>query len=123
MIAPSVAAPPSRLGGFSALQAALGARDGPGHKAAPEAVFYAFDLLHLNGIDLKPAPLLDRKAALNELVGNLSGAILYSEHLTEDAESLFKQACLMGLEGIISKRSDRPYRSGRYDDWFKIKCV
>lgn len=108
---------------FSALQAALGARDGPGHKAAHEAVFYAFDLLHLNGVDLQPAPLLDRKAALNELVGNLAGALLYSEHLREDGEALFKQACLMGLEGIISKRSDRPYRSGRYDDWFKIKCV
>jgi bifunctional non-homologous end joining protein LigD len=52
---------------FSALQAALGAREGPGHKAAHESVFYAFDLLHLNGVDLQPAPLLKRKAALSEL--------------------------------------------------------
>jgi len=47
---------------FSALQAALGAREGPGHKAAIEAVFYAVDLLHLKGVDLQPAPLLKRKA-------------------------------------------------------------
>ena len=61
---------------FSALQAALGAREGPGHKAAHEAVFYAFDLLHLNGLDLQPAPLLKRKSALAELVGT-AGAIRY----------------------------------------------
>jgi bifunctional non-homologous end joining protein LigD len=108
---------------FSALQAALGARDGPGHKAAIEAVFYAFDLLHLNGVDLQPAPLLKRKDALSELVAGLSGAIRHSEHLTEDGEALFRQASIMGLEGIISKRCDRPYRSGRGEDWLKIKCT
>jgi bifunctional non-homologous end joining protein LigD len=108
---------------FSALQAALGAREGPGLKAAHEAVFYAFDLLHLNGVDLQPAPLLKRKEALVELTGRLAGAIRYSEHLTDDGDAMFRQACLMGLEGVISKRADRPYRSGRGEDWTKVKCI
>ena len=111
------------IASFSALQAALGAREGPGHKAAHEAVFYAFDLLHLNGVDLQPAPLLKRKEALVELTGRLAGAIRYSEHLTGDGEALFRQSCLMGLEGVISKRADRPYRSGRGEDWTKVKCI
>ena len=108
---------------FSALQAALGAREGPKHKAAHEAVLYAFDLLHLNGVDLQPAPLLKRKAALKEIIG-AAGPIRYSEHLPADeGEALFRQSCIMGLEGVISKRADRPYRSGRGDEWFKIKFV
>jgi bifunctional non-homologous end joining protein LigD len=107
---------------FSALQAALGAREGPGHKAAHEAVFYAFDLLHLNGVDLRPAPLLKRKAALAELIG--TGAIRYSEHLAgQEGTALFRQSCLMGLEGVVSKLRDCPYRSGRREDWLKIKCI
>jgi bifunctional non-homologous end joining protein LigD len=112
------------ISNFSALQAALGAREGPGHKAAIEAVFYAFDLLHLNGVDLMPAPLTQRKDGLAELVGGSTGPIRYSEHLpAREGDALFRQACRMGLEGIISKRADRPYRSGRGDDWLKIKCT
>jgi bifunctional non-homologous end joining protein LigD len=107
---------------FPALQAALGAREGPGHKAAHEAVFYSFDLLHLDGADLSRLPLVERKQALAPLVEGSSGVIRFSEHLSE-GEALFKHACRMGLEGVISKRADRPYRSGRYDDWLKIKCV
>jgi bifunctional non-homologous end joining protein LigD len=108
---------------FSAMQAALGAREGPGHKAAHEAVLYAFDLLHFNGVDLQPASLLKRKEALAELTAGLSGPIRYSEHLTESGEALFRQACLMGLEGVISKRANQPYRSGRGEDWIKVKCI
>jgi bifunctional non-homologous end joining protein LigD len=108
---------------FSALQAALGAREGPGHKAAHEAVFYAFDLLHMNGVDLRPAPLWKRKEGLAELTAGLSGAMRYSEHLADNGEPLFRNACLMGLEGVISKRADRPYRSGRGEDWIKVKCI
>jgi bifunctional non-homologous end joining protein LigD len=111
------------IASFSALQAARGAREGPGHRAAHEAVFYAFDLPHLNGVDLRPAPLLKRKAALVELVGNGSGAIRYSEHLTEDGDAMFRQACAMALEGVIPKRPDRPYRAGRGEDWVKVKCI
>ena len=111
------------IASFSALQAALGAREGPGHKAAHEAGFYAFDLLYLNGVDLQPAPLLKRKEALVEVVPSGAGPIRFSEHLAEDGAALFRQACLMGLEGVISKRADRPYRSGRGEDWIKVKCI
>jgi bifunctional non-homologous end joining protein LigD len=93
---------------FSALQAALGDRENvPGRKAAHEAVFYAFDLLHRDGVDLQPEPLLKRKAALAEVVGAGvgAGAIRYSEHFAgEEGEALFRQSCLMGLEGVVSKR-------------------
>jgi DNA ligase D-like protein (predicted ligase) len=111
------------IASFSALQAALGARDGPGHKAAHEAVFYAFDLLHLNGVNLQAASLLKRKEALAELTGRLAGAIRYSEHLTEDGEALFRQSCAMGLEGVISEAQRPAYRSGRGEDWIKVKCI
>jgi bifunctional non-homologous end joining protein LigD len=111
------------LPNFSALQAALGAREGPGHKAAHEAVFYAFDLLHLNGVDLQPAPLLRRKAALSEFVG-AAGTIRYSEHLSGDeGEALFRQSCMLALEGVISKRIDRPYCSGCGEDWIKVRYI
>ena len=57
------------------------------------------------------------------MTARLSGAIRYSEHLTEDGDAMFRQACMMGLEGVISKRADRPYRSGRGEDWAKVKCI
>ena len=91
------------IASFSALQAALGARQGPGHKAAHEAVFYACDLLHLNGVDLQPAPLLKRKQALVDLTGRLAGAIRYSEHLAEDGDA---EASRPGMSA--SRPSPRP---------------
>jgi bifunctional non-homologous end joining protein LigD len=113
------------LSDFSALQAALGARDGPGHKAAHEAVLYAFDLLYLDGRDLRGLPLTARKQQLAELVQPTggAGALRYSEHNEGDGEAMWRHACTMGLEGIISKRRDCPYRSGRGGDWLKIKCT
>ena len=88
-------------------------------------VFFVFDLMHLNGADLRPLPLLDRKAALAVLLkpapGN--GAIRLSESIDETGSVLLKHACRMHLEGIISKRSDAPYRSGRGHDWLKTKCT
>lgn len=58
------------------------------------------------------------------LVGQYDQALRLSEHAeVEDGEALFRHACGMGLEGIVSKRRDRPYRSGRQDDWRKVKCV
>ena len=110
---------------FSALQAALGARDGPGHKAAHEAVLYAFDLLYLNGRDYREEPLDVRRAALASLlsVTPAGGALRLSDHFEGDGDAFWRHACGMGLEGIISKRRDRPYRSGRGEDWLKIKCA
>jgi bifunctional non-homologous end joining protein LigD len=85
-------------------------------------VLYVFDLLHCDGIDLKPLPLSERKAALARLLARVRGAVRLSESLTERGPVLLKQACKMGLEGIISKLADAPYHSGRGHDWLKAKC-
>jgi bifunctional non-homologous end joining protein LigD len=104
---------------FSMLQAALsnGDRD--------SFVYYVFDLLHLDGEDLTSLPMVERKAALKELLENTggTGSIRYSEHFTEDGEHVWAQACKMGLEGIVSKRADAAYRPGRSDSFMKIKCA
>ena len=86
--------------------------------------FYAFDLLHLDGADLKPLPLVTRKEALAALVNGHSGreTLRFSESLTEPGTILLRHACKMGLEGIVSKLADAPYRSGRGRDWIKTKC-
>jgi bifunctional non-homologous end joining protein LigD len=104
---------------FSMLQAALsnGERD--------SFVYYVFDLLHLDGEDLTRLPLIERKAMLKELLENSgdTGAIRYSEHFPEDGSVVLEQARQMGLEGIVSKRADAPYRPGRTDSFMKIKCT
>jgi DNA ligase D-like protein (predicted ligase) len=102
---------------FEAFKAALGRR--------PEAlVFMPFDLLHLNGRDMRAQPLVDRRAALQELVGcNIPQCpIQYSDHVVGSGAELFEVADAMGLEGIVSKRVASRYRSGRTRDWRKIKC-
>jgi bifunctional non-homologous end joining protein LigD len=85
-------------------------------------IYYAFDLLYLDGFDLRAAPLIERKRILDELLMR-TGPIAYSEHIEADGEKMMEQACTMGLEGIISKRRDAPYRSGRGESWIKTKCV
>jgi len=85
-------------------------------------VLYAFDLLHLDGHDLRPLPLTARKAALEKLLGKRREALRFSESLTEPGPSLFDHACAMGLEGIVSKLAEAPYRSGRGHEWLKAKC-
>jgi bifunctional non-homologous end joining protein LigD len=104
---------------FSALQHEL--KGGEGERF----VYYVFDLLYLDGENLRKATLADRKAALRLLLDDLpqGGAIRFSDHLEEDGATLVRHACRMGLEGIISKRADQPYRSGRCDDWVKSKCT
>jgi bifunctional non-homologous end joining protein LigD len=86
-------------------------------------VYYAFDLLYLDGIDLRGAALIERKSVLAKLLrGRRSGALRFSEHFTVDGPQMLDKACELGLEGIISKRADKPYRSGRTGDWIKITC-
>ncbi len=86
--------------------------------------FYVFDLMHLDGEDLKPRPLRERKAALARLLAKAPkrGPLRLSESLTEPGPTLLKHACKMGLEGIVSKRADAAYHSGRGHDWIKTKC-
>ena len=87
-------------------------------------VYYAFDLLHHNGFDTRPASLFDRKRALKSILseaGATAPRILYSEHFKDGAD-LYARASAMNLEGIVSKRFDAPYRSSRGDHWIKVKC-
>jgi bifunctional non-homologous end joining protein LigD len=86
--------------------------------------FYAFDLLHLDGVDLTPSPLTERKAALASLLARQPerGVIRLSESLIEPGPALLRHACKLGLEGIVSKAADAPYHSGRSHDWIKAKC-
>jgi bifunctional non-homologous end joining protein LigD len=82
---------------------------------------YLFDLLHLDGMDLRGCRLADRKQALAGL-GPWSGALRYSDHMLGRAAEMRLQACGMGLEGVVCKRVDAPYRAGRSRDWLKLKC-
>jgi bifunctional non-homologous end joining protein LigD len=87
-------------------------------------VYFAFDLLYLKGQDLRPVALEKRKQVLAGLLQVLApGRIRVSDHLEAEGMDVFDQACVMGLEGLISKRRDAPYRSGRQDVWVKSKCV
>ena len=87
-------------------------------------VYFVFDLVFLQGLDLRPMPLDQRKQALAELLPpeRKPGRVRVSEFILGQGEPLFNRACKIGLEGVISKRRAAPYRSGRYRDWLKIKC-
>src|SRR5262249_41362605 len=86
-----------------------------------EAMLYAFDLLEVDGEDLRDMPFNERKKRLAKLVGRRRIGIVLSEHSKDSGALLFMHACRMGLEGIVSKRLSAPYRSGRSRDWLKIK--
>ncbi|MFZ0071967.1 MAG: DNA ligase D [Xanthobacteraceae bacterium] len=87
--------------------------------------YFVFDLLYCEGFDLTKATLLDRKTLLEQIVENLpaNSPIGYSEHLAQDGPTMFEHASRLGLEGIVSKRADLPYRAGRGDHWIKTKSV
>ena len=87
-----------------------------------EAVLYAFDLIEHDGDDLRDLPLIERKRRLARLIGRAKRrAIRFVEHLTGDGPTVFDHVCRMGLEGIVSKRTDAPYRSGPSRTWLKSK--
>jgi bifunctional non-homologous end joining protein LigD len=102
---------------FQALRRELGNRE------SPRLLFHAFDLLYLNGRDLRRTPLLERKQALKRLLQGAPPNLIYVDFLEADGTRVFDQACRMGLEGIVAKRVDSPYRSGRQDSWIKVKCT
>ena len=101
---------------FSALQAALS------EGRTDLFAFYAFDLLYLNGFDLREAPLAERKRLLEGVLGAGAALLRYSGHFDEDGDIVLRHACRLGLEGIVSKLRDSPYRSGRGKSWTKAKC-
>ncbi|UWU27287.1 non-homologous end-joining DNA ligase [Rhizobium sp. WSM1274] len=107
---------------FSLLQQSLGGRGGK--KSSSDAVFMTFDLLYFDGHDLRNSELDMRRHLLEDLVpaGEL-GDIRLSEEIEADGDQLLASACEHGLEGIIAKRRNAPYRSGRLGDWLKIKCT
>ncbi|MGO4673004.1 non-homologous end-joining DNA ligase [Bosea sp. 2YAB26] len=105
---------------FSALQQALGGRGGK--RSAAGALLYAFDLLYLNGHDLRPLACEERRRMLADVIKPHT-SIRLSEEVDADGDAFLTVACEMGLEGIIAKRRDAPYRSGRGGEWLKIKCV
>ena len=82
---------------------------------------YAFDLLELDGQDLRREPIETREATLASLLRRSLPGLRLNEHLAHDGESVFQHACKMGLQGIVSKRLGSRYRSGRSKDWLKFK--
>ena len=89
--------------------------------SAPAAILYAFDLLELDGEDLRPMPLVERRATLAVLLTGAADGIEISPQW-EDAPHV-EHVCGLGLEGLVAKRKDAPYRSGRSDCWQKVKCT
>ena len=88
----------------------------------PEAFLYAFDLLELNGTDLRREPIEVRKATLASILRKSRPGVRLNEHLEHDCGmTVVLHACKMGLEGIVSKRLGSRYRSGRSPDWLKFK--
>ncbi len=106
---------PSGATSFQALQ-----RRGT-DKGAP-LVYFAFDLLHLDGWDLRDVRLEERKEVLRRLLESAPAALRFSDHVRGQGAAFFEQAREAGLEGVVSKRADAPYRAGRGGDWRKAKC-
>jgi bifunctional non-homologous end joining protein LigD len=104
---------------FAALQAAF--EEGAKHPLT----YFAFDLLHLNGHNLRQEPLTGRKQILAQMLDSLAEqeTIRYGQHIETEGKPIFDEACKLGAEGIVSKRADSAYASGRTKSWLKIKCV
>lgn len=87
-------------------------------------VYFAFDLLHLDGRDLRERPIEERKRELQRLIGHgKGGTIRYSEHVVGGGRAFFEHVSKLGFEGMVSKKLGTKYRPGRNSDWLKTKCV
>jgi bifunctional non-homologous end joining protein LigD len=89
--------------------------------ARPSLAYFVFDLLFLDGDDLGPRPLVERKAALERLLGAGRGIVRYAPHVVGGGPAVYREAVRLRLEGIVSKRLDAPYRPGRNASWLKVK--
>jgi bifunctional non-homologous end joining protein LigD len=107
----------SGISSFNSLQGDL--RDGRQDRFR----YIVFDLIYCDGFDLANAALIDRKTLLQDLLAGGPPAIQFGEHLAVDGAVMLEHSCRFGLEGIVSKRIDLPYRPGRGDHWFKSKCL
>jgi bifunctional non-homologous end joining protein LigD len=111
-----VACDPDGVTNFELLRAALG------RPAEGEVFLYAFDLLELDGRDMRREPWESRRWKLTRLLRGAGHGVQLSDHIEgNDGEAAFRLVCAMGLEGIVAKRRDRSYRSGRTKDWIKVK--
>ena len=108
---------PDGLTSFALIQNAAERRGGA------ELVYFVFDLLYLDGRNLMPLPLADRKARLAALLEHREDAIRYSEHQVGQGPAFHRHACKLGIEGIVSKRLDAPYSPGDRGLWRKTKCL
>jgi len=115
-----VALAPDGTSSFARLQQALG-KAGGGRLAC-----YLFDLLHLDGVDLRRAPLVERKRLLAELLdaagADGEGLLRFSDHVAGHGDDFVRQACRHAVEGVVSKRAASTYSEGRSRDWRKVKC-
>lgn len=84
---------------------------------------FVFDLIMEDGKEIVDLPLVERKERLEKIVGRGEGALVYSDHVRGSADKVFAEICRSGHEGIVAKRADAPYRSGRGKDWLKVKCT
>lgn len=93
-----------------------------GKTEAAQLQFWAFDVMYLDGLDLRRCRLVDRKEALRALLQDAPAPLVYLEPFEADGAELFEHACKLGFEGVVSKRRNSPYRSGEQPDWIKVKC-
>jgi DNA ligase D-like protein (predicted ligase) len=115
--------PATGLSSFARLQQRMHLRDVQRAAATGVSVeLYLFDCLFYEGIDLTGLPLLDRKKVLRDVVW-YDGAIRFTPYRTTGSAAMYREACAKGAEGIIAKRAESRYVSGRSADWLKIKCV
>jgi bifunctional non-homologous end joining protein LigD len=91
------------------------------HRERVAVFLYVFDVLRLDGEDVRERPLRERKALLRRSL-RFEGHVRYSQHRNEQGEAMYREACRKGLEGIMAKRADSPYRATRSSDWRKLKC-
>ncbi|NSZ10108.1 MULTISPECIES: non-homologous end-joining DNA ligase [Agrobacterium] len=108
---------------FNLLQSSLGAVGRRQGKDISPAVMMAFDLLYLDGHDLRGVEYRSRRHLLEDALHGADGAIRLSEEIDADPHALLEHACRLGLEGIVGKDRESTYRSGRTGDWVKLKCV
>jgi DNA ligase D-like protein (predicted ligase) len=111
---------------FARLQSRLGITDPDVARASPVRVFYyLFDVLHLDGKSTVDAPLIWRKKLLRKAIdfGDSSDPLRFAAHRVEDGIAAYRAACERGDEGVIAKRADSAYESGRSKNWLKFKCV